>query len=246
MLSRGPHRRLTALRRSDGHRPLLEQSAAEEIRADFVIGSRLRGTREQGSLLPSQVFAGWMVGKLLRVTLGARYTDMGPFRAIRRTSLEQLQMSEMTYGWNLEMQIKACRHGLRIAEMAARSGITISLEYHADTLTDARDSARTLMDEISHPNFIFLWQTANGEDVEQNIARLHDVTPRMGNIHVFHWWPTGADRKPLVEGEDRWKQYLDIIRATGKSRSFLLEFVRGDSQDQFLEDAATLRRWLQA
>ena len=89
----------------------------ERGEADFVIGSRLRGTREQGSLHPSQVFAGWMVGKLLRVTLGARYTDMGPFRAIRRTSLEQLQMSEMTYGWNLEMQIKACRHGLRIAEI---------------------------------------------------------------------------------------------------------------------------------
>jgi len=90
----------------------------ERGEADFVIGSRLRGTREQGSLLPSQVFAGWMVGKLLHVTLGAPYTDMGPFRAIRRTSLRKLQMSEMTYGWNLEMQIKACRHGLRIEEIA--------------------------------------------------------------------------------------------------------------------------------
>ena len=135
---------------------------------------------------------------------------------------------------------------LRIADLAKEQGVTISLEYHADTLTDARDSARTLMEEITHPNFIFLWQTANGEGVEQNIARLHDVTPRMGNIHVFHWWPTGADRKSLVDGEDRWKQYLDIIRATGKSRAFLLEFVRGDSQDQFLEDAATLRRWLES
>jgi hypothetical protein len=77
----------------------------------------MRGVREPGSLLPSQVFAGWMVGRLLRVTQGVRYTDMGPFRAVRRTSLERLQMSEMTYGWNLEMQIKACRHGLRIQEI---------------------------------------------------------------------------------------------------------------------------------
>jgi glycosyltransferase involved in cell wall biosynthesis len=89
----------------------------ERDEADFVIGSRTRGTREPGSLLPSQVFAGWMVGKLLWMTQGVRYTDMGPFRAIRRTSLEALQMSEMTYGWNLEMQIKACRHGLRIREV---------------------------------------------------------------------------------------------------------------------------------
>jgi len=89
----------------------------ERGEADFVIGSRIRGNREAGSLLPSQVFAGWMVGKLLWMTQGVRYTDMGPFRAIRRSSLVKLQMSEMTYGWNLEMQVKACRAGLRIVEI---------------------------------------------------------------------------------------------------------------------------------
>jgi glycosyltransferase involved in cell wall biosynthesis len=87
--------------------------------ADFVMASRLRGTREPGSMLPSQVFAGWMVGWLLCITQGVRYTDMGSFRAIRRSSLEQLQMSEMTYGWNLEMQIKVCQHRLRIQEVPA-------------------------------------------------------------------------------------------------------------------------------
>ena len=89
----------------------------ERGEADFVIGSRLRGTREQGSMLPSQILAGWMVGWLLWITQRVRYTDMGPFRAIRRTSLEQLQMAEMTYGWNLEMQVKACQYGLRIVEI---------------------------------------------------------------------------------------------------------------------------------
>jgi glycosyltransferase involved in cell wall biosynthesis len=85
--------------------------------ADFVIGSRIRGKREAGSMLPSQVFAGHLVGVLLRVFQGVRYTDMGPFRAIRRSSLEALAMSELTYGWNLEMQIKAAQHGLRIREI---------------------------------------------------------------------------------------------------------------------------------
>jgi glycosyltransferase involved in cell wall biosynthesis len=85
--------------------------------ADFVIGSRIRGNREPGSMLTSQLFAGRFVGILLRILGKGRYTDMGPFRAIRRTSLEQLQMSELTYGWNLEMQIKAASHNLRILEI---------------------------------------------------------------------------------------------------------------------------------
>jgi len=92
-------------------------SPIQNDEADFVIGSRLRGTREPGSMLPSQVFAGHLVATLLRFLGKGRYTDMGPFRAIRRTSLEQLQMSELTYGWNLEMQIKAAQHRLRILEI---------------------------------------------------------------------------------------------------------------------------------
>jgi len=85
--------------------------------ADFVIGSRTRGTREPGSMLGSQIFAGRFVGVLLRFFGKGNYTDMGPFRAIRRTSLEQLQMSELTYGWNLEMQMKAAQRHLRILEI---------------------------------------------------------------------------------------------------------------------------------
>ncbi len=87
---------------------------------DFVIGSRTRGVREPGSLLLSQRFAGWLAGVLLRLRYGVCYTDMGPFRAIRRSSLTQLQMSEMTYGWNLEMQMKAASQGLRILELPVR------------------------------------------------------------------------------------------------------------------------------
>ena len=92
----------------------------ERNTADFVLGSRLKtpGMREPGSMLSSQLFAGWLVGKLLSITQGVRYTDMGPFRAIRRSSLHRLQMAEMTYGWNLEMQVKACQHRLRIEEIA--------------------------------------------------------------------------------------------------------------------------------
>lgn len=88
--------------------------------ADFVIGSRISGKREPGSMLFSQVFAAHLISWLVRLFYGHRYTDMGPFRAIRRSSLQAMQMQEMTYGWNLEMQIKAVRMGLRIRELPVR------------------------------------------------------------------------------------------------------------------------------
>jgi glycosyltransferase involved in cell wall biosynthesis len=85
--------------------------------ADFVIGSRTRGRAEPGSLNGAQVFAAKLIGTLVKMLYGFRYTDMGPFRAIRRECLEAMQMREMTYGWNLEMQIKALKMGLRVVEI---------------------------------------------------------------------------------------------------------------------------------
>jgi glycosyltransferase involved in cell wall biosynthesis len=84
---------------------------------DFVIGSRTRGKREPGSMNFQQLFAGRLAGWLMSILYGVRYTDMCPFRAIRRDALEKLSMKEETYGWNLEMQMKAARRGLRILEV---------------------------------------------------------------------------------------------------------------------------------
>jgi glycosyltransferase involved in cell wall biosynthesis len=84
---------------------------------DFVIGSRIRGRREPGSLNFQQILAGRLAGWLLRGLYGARYTDMGPFRAIRRDALLRLGMREPTYGWNLEMQMRAARARLRTLEL---------------------------------------------------------------------------------------------------------------------------------
>lgn len=84
---------------------------------DFVIGSRTRGQREPGSMNFQQIFAGRFAGGLIRLLYGVSYTDMSPFRAIRRDALEKLSMKEETYGWNLEMQMKAARLGLRILEV---------------------------------------------------------------------------------------------------------------------------------
>ena len=84
---------------------------------DFVIGSRTRGEREPGSMNFQQVFSGRAAGVLLKLLYGVSYTDMCPFRAIRRDALNRLGMREQTYGWNLEMQMRAARAGLRILEV---------------------------------------------------------------------------------------------------------------------------------
>jgi glycosyltransferase involved in cell wall biosynthesis len=88
-----------------------------EGKAEFVIGSRTRGNREAGSMNFHQVFAGYMIGLILRVLYGVRSTDMGPFRAIRRETLEKLGLREETYGWPLEMQMRAARARVRTLEV---------------------------------------------------------------------------------------------------------------------------------
>ena len=114
--------------------------------ADFVLGTRLKGKREPGSMLGSQVFAGHLVGVLVKLTSGFRYTDMGPFRAIRRSSMEQLGMSELTYGWNLEMQIRAVQKGLRIQEIPVdyRKRIGGVSKVSGDLRASIRAAARIL------------------------------------------------------------------------------------------------------
>jgi glycosyltransferase involved in cell wall biosynthesis len=85
--------------------------------ADFVMGSRLLGHREPGSMTPQQIIAGWLAGLLMRIVYGAHFTDMSPFRAMRVDRLRALGMHEMTYGWNLEMQMRAAAQKLRIVEI---------------------------------------------------------------------------------------------------------------------------------
>ena len=85
--------------------------------ADFTIASRTRGEREPGSMAWHQVLAGAMAGRLMGVLYGVRYTDMCAYRIITRTALDRLGLTEMTYGWNIEMQMKAARARLRIVEL---------------------------------------------------------------------------------------------------------------------------------
>ena len=85
--------------------------------ADFVIGSRMLGEREPGAMLPQALIGNRIACALMRVIWGARYTDLGPFRAIRFEALEDLAMADKTFGWTIEMQIKAVQARLRILEV---------------------------------------------------------------------------------------------------------------------------------
>ncbi|HEY1545749.1 MAG TPA: glycosyltransferase family 2 protein [Xanthobacteraceae bacterium] len=92
--------------------PIVEECAA------FTHGSRIRGEREPGSLSFAQVVAGRLAGLLIRVIYGAKFTDMSPFRAIRRDTLECLGMQETGFGWNLEMLMRVAAAGLMAEEIA--------------------------------------------------------------------------------------------------------------------------------
>lgn len=88
--------------------------------ADFVIGSRLKGEAESGSLTVPQQFGNSLACWLMRVFWGGKFTDLGPFRAIRKDALDQLEMQAPTFGWTVEMQTRVLKHGLRYQEQPVR------------------------------------------------------------------------------------------------------------------------------
>jgi glycosyltransferase involved in cell wall biosynthesis len=88
-----------------------------EGRADMVIGSRILGTREAGALLPQARFGNWLATWLIRRLFGANFTDLGPFRALAYPALVKLDMQDKTFGWTVEMQVKAARMDFRFLEV---------------------------------------------------------------------------------------------------------------------------------
>ncbi len=86
-------------------------------RADMVIGARVAGKREPGAMLPQARFGNALATTLIRLIWGFRYGDLGPFRAITAEGLRRIDMQDKTFGWTVEMQIKALREGLRVTEV---------------------------------------------------------------------------------------------------------------------------------
>ena len=102
--------------------PILEENL------DFVVGARVKYLREVGAMTPQQIFGNWLATSLMKLFFGAKYTDLGPFRAIKYQKLLQLDMQDKTYGWTVEMQLKALKKGFTYTEipMKYRNRIGVS------------------------------------------------------------------------------------------------------------------------
>ncbi len=101
---------------------------------DLVIGARVKRMRESGSMTPQQVFGNWLATSLMKMFFGAKFTDLGPFRAIKYEKLMELQMEDKTYGWTVEMQLKALKKKLSYTEVPVRYKKRIGVSKVSGTL----------------------------------------------------------------------------------------------------------------
>lgn len=101
---------------------------------DFVIGSRVSKLREKGSMTPQQVFGNWLASFLMKLFYNAKFTDLGPFRAIKYQTLLDLQMQDKTYGWTVEMQLKILKQNFTYVEIPVRYKNRIGVSKVSGTL----------------------------------------------------------------------------------------------------------------
>jgi sugar phosphate isomerase/epimerase len=136
---------------------------------------------------------------------------------------------------------------MRIADMAARAGLMLTFEFHGGTLTNTNEGAVKFASLLEHPAVSFSWQPPQGYSTECCLAGLEALLPRLNTVHVFQWTLTAEGvcaRHSLASGVDRWSKYFNLIGRTGRDHFALLEFVKDDSPEQVIEDAAALRKLL--
>ena len=130
-----------------------------------------------------------------------------------------------------------------ICQEAKKSKITISLEFHRNTLTQTSESTMRLMKMANSSNLFTYWQP--NPDIINNESELNVVLPKLSNIHVFHWVKNeqgGSDKRcDLKRGEVDWEKYIKIA---GVKRNYFLEFIKDDCEENFHRDAQTLRRMM--
>ncbi len=139
---------------------------------------------------------------------------------------------------------KVIEESRRIASIAEEEGVRIAFEYHDNTLTDTNESAFNLLKEIDHPGISTYWQPPHCISEEERCRGLKQVLPWLENIHVFYWTGREHIRHPLEEAGSNWIDYFKIASQTGRDHFAMLEFVKGDSIEQFYRDAAALKRIL--
>lgn len=179
--------------------------------------------------------------------VGCEEQDDIPFEKVLDTAIELKAPTIRVWAGNRGSQEaddawweKVVYETCRISEMVKDLGITISFEYHGNTLTDTGESALRLMKTVSRDNVSCYWQPPVGIDFGQQIIGLEQILPWLGNIHAF-WW-NAYERQPLADGITTWKKYMEVIRTIEGDRFCMIEFVKDDDPEQFMKDAEALKQ----
>ena len=138
------------------------------------------------------------------------------------------------------------RDSKRVADMAAEQNITVSYEFHGNSLTETNAATAKLLKEVAHSNIRSYWQPPVGADDNYCIEGLNIVGDRLSNLHVFQWNP-GIQAHLLSEGSRRWRKFLQLADTFNLAETHyaLIEFVKNASEDSFRDDARQLKKWLQ-
>lgn len=134
-----------------------------------------------------------------------------------------------------------------IVEASAKTGITVSLEFHDNTLTDTEASAIALIEAVNHDSLKLYWQPPHRISDEAQLSSLQSFLPYLTNVHVFQWHrdhPQVRERYLLEQGEADWQPFLALLNTSQRDHATMIEFVRDDEPDNFKKDAATLLSWL--
>ena len=134
------------------------------------------------------------------------------------------------------------------SEIATTYGLQLSLEYHANTLTDSDESVKQLMTELAKSQIKFYWQPAVGKNIQYHLDSLATVSSKLAHIHAFSWQrtATGVTRLPLETAANDWQLIIDQAAKIPGTHAVMLEFVKDDSIEQFMSDAKFLRKMLQS
>ena len=135
----------------------------------------------------------------------------------------------------------------KIADAAAEKNIRIALEFHGGTLTDTTESALKFLKECASSNIQTYWQPPLKLNHRERVKSLWAVLPYLSNLHVFSWDtnPDGSyTRLPIAEHANDWKEYFTIASRLPSDRYAMIEFVKDDSPEQFIEDAESLMQLL--
>lgn len=138
-----------------------------------------------------------------------------------------------------ENRIKLVEEAKRISYLAGNEGMTLSFEYHGGTLTANQQSAVSLIEEINAENVRLYWQPLDSLEKSEMADNVRELSDRkiLLNLHVYYW--VNSERFPLSDGKEYWKQWFAAAEETANAA--LLEFVKDDSEAQFLKDAKTLK-----